>query len=63
MIFIAATLLKKKLKPELKSFAVLGQWLSATTMVVGLITGSFFGIALDSVTWTWLADVKHLFVT
>ena len=63
LIFIAATLLKKKLKPELKSFAVLGQWLSATTMVVGLITGSFFGIALDSVTWPWLADVKHLFVT
>ncbi len=48
LIFIAATLLKKKLKPELKSYAVLGQWLSGTTMVVGLITGSFFGIALDS---------------
>lgn len=63
LIFVVATLLKRKLKPELRSFATLGQWLSAMTMVVGLVTGSFFGIALDVVTWSWLADVKHLFVT
>ncbi|HQB68874.1 MAG TPA: V-type ATPase 116kDa subunit family protein [Paludibacteraceae bacterium] len=63
LIFVVATLLKKKLKPELKSFATLAQWLSATTMVVGLVTGSFFGIALDSVTWPWLAEVKQYFVT
>jgi len=63
LILITATLLKKKLKPELRSYATLGQWLSGMTMLVGLVTGSFFGIALDSVTWPWLADVKHLFVT
>lgn len=63
LILIAATIAKKKLKSEMKGFATLGQVLGVATMVCGFATGSFFGIALDSVTWPWLADIKKYFIT
>lgn len=49
-------------KPDLKSYGKLGAYLGATTMVVGLLTGSFFGIDLSQQDWAFLAPVKHLFV-
>lgn len=63
LIFAAATWARMKVAPAMKPFATLGQWLGAATVIVGIITGAFFGIALDTVTWPWLAGVKHLFVT
>lgn len=63
LILIAATALKGKLKKPMRPYASLFQWLGAMTLVAGLLTGSFFGIALDSVTWPWLANVKQLFFT
>lgn len=63
LILVAATLFKKRLSPGMKPMATLAQWLGASTMVCGLATGAFFGIALDAVTWPWLAGVKEYFVT
>ncbi|MCR4995112.1 MAG: ATPase [Bacteroidales bacterium] len=51
-----------KAKPDFKPYAKLGCWLGATTMVVGLLTGSFFGIDLSQQDWAFLAPVKHLFI-
>lgn len=62
LIFIAATILRIK-KPAFRNLAILGQFLGGATMVVGLLTGVFFGIMLDSVTWPWLAEVKQYFIT
>lgn len=63
LILIAASMAKRKFSTGMKGFASLGQVLGVATMVCGLATGSFFGIALDSVTWPWLTGVKEYFVT
>lgn len=63
LIFAAATIAMKKVKPEMKGLLKLGQYLGLATVLVGLLTGSFFGIALDLVEWQWLSGVKKLFIT
>lgn len=63
LILAATTFMKRKAKPEMKSFLTLGQYLGLMTVVVGVLTGSFMGISLDQVEWKWLAGVKHYFIT
>ena len=63
LIFLACVFLKKKVAPSMRSFCTLGEFLGIATIVVGLLTGSFFGIALDTVEWPWLAGVKQYFLT
>lgn len=63
LIVVLATIAKAKMSDDMKGVATLGQWLGLATTVCGLATGAFFGIALDSVTWPWLAGVKEYFVT
>ncbi|NCA79541.1 MAG: hypothetical protein EOM76_05055 [Sphingobacteriia bacterium] len=62
LILIAATIVKFKF-PKFKNLATLGQFLGGSTMLVGLLTGVFFGIMLETVTWPWLANVKSYFIT
>jgi len=63
LIFLASWYFKKRVSDDKKSLCQLGQYLGIMTIVVGILTGSFFGIAFDSVTWGWLAGVKEYFVT
>lgn len=63
LIVIASVIAKKKVSESMKGFCNLGIWLGLMTIVVGILTGAFFGIALDSVTWEWLAGVKKYFLT
>ena len=63
LIWAVCFWLGRKAKPEMKGYLVLGQILGITTIVVGILTGSFFGIALDSVEWPWLKGVKEYFLT
>lgn len=63
LIVLACLYLKRKVKDDMKGYCNLGLWLGGMTIVVGVLTGSFFGIALDSVTWEWLAGVKKYFLT
>lgn len=63
LLIFAGCLLAKKKMPAMANYLKLGQWLGISTMVVGVLTGSFFGIALDSVTWPWLQGVKQYFIT
>ena len=46
-----------------EGYLVLGEYLGIATVVVGLLTGSFFGVTLDAVEWPWLKGVKQYFVT
>lgn len=63
LILLASIYLRKKVKENMKGICTLGIYLGAATIFVGVVTGSFFGIALDSVEWTWLKDVKQYFLT
>jgi V/A-type H+/Na+-transporting ATPase subunit I len=63
LIWLAATLLKPKVKANMKGLLTLGQYLGLATLVVGILTGSVFGIALDQMEWKWLAGVKQYFIT
>lgn len=63
LIWLACWWLGRKAAPKNKGLLKLGVYLGCTTFVIGILTGSFLGIALDSVTWTWLAGVKQYFIT
>lgn len=63
LIWAACFFLARKASPKMKGYFVLGEYLGAATVVVGLLTGSFFGIALDAVAWPWLKGVKDYFLT
>lgn len=63
LVLLTTLFVKRRLSKDKKAFANLFIWLSIATMFAGLLTGSFFGIALDKVEWSWLAGVKHLFLT
>lgn len=63
LIWAVATFMKRKAKPDMKGLLSLGQYLGLATVVVGVLTGSVFGIALDQVEWKWLSGVKQYFIT
>ena len=63
LIFLACWFLKRKVSESAKGFCTLGEVFGLATVVVGILTGSFFGIALDSVEWSWLKGVKDYFIT
>lgn len=46
IILLLCTLLKKKVSDSIKPFLSLFQWLGGMTIAVGVLTGSFFGVAL-----------------
>ena len=62
IILLASILLKIKLKPEIKPYATLGIYLGIMTIVVGSLTGSFFGIDLSKSDWAFLAPIKPYFI-
>ncbi len=63
LIMVAATLIKPKLDKDNKLFATLAQILGFSTVVVGILTGSFFGVSLETLEWQWLKGVKQYFLT
>lgn len=63
IILILCAILKRKLSADKRDLLSLGEWLGAATLFAGILTGSFFGVSLDSVTWPWLANIKHYFLT
>jgi V/A-type H+-transporting ATPase subunit I len=63
LILLVATLIKPKLGENTRLFATLAQVLGFSTVLVGILTGSFFGVALESLEWSWLKGVKQYFLT
>jgi len=59
---IGATLLKPKMKPEMKKILSLLQWLGGSTVVFGIVTGTFFGMNLielvDNGKINWLLNLR-----
>ncbi|MDR0972625.1 MAG: hypothetical protein LBM61_01395 [Prevotellaceae bacterium] len=64
LIILAVCLaLMKKVSPALRGILKLGAYMGGMTIVVGILTGCFFGVSLDSMEWGWLKGVKDYFVT
>lgn len=63
LLILGVSLWIMKAMPDMKAYGKLGAWLGVTTMVVGLLTGSVFGIDLTQQDWAFLAPVKHLFIS
>lgn len=61
IILLLCTFLKPKVSESVKPFLSLFQWLGAMTIVVGTLTGSFFGIALVDV--PQFAAVRNYFLS
>lgn len=63
LIWAVCFLMMRKASEGMKGYLKLGEYLGMATVVVGILTGSFFGIALDAVEWSWLKGVKQYFLT
>ncbi|MDL2255777.1 ATPase [Parabacteroides sp. OttesenSCG-928-G06] len=61
LILLFCTFLKRKASEGVKPFLTLFQWLGGMTVVVGALTGSFFGIALVDI--PQFAAVKDYFLS
>ncbi|GAB6395610.1 MAG: V-type ATP synthase subunit I [Bacteroidales bacterium] len=61
LVLLAATFLKRKTSSGIRPILSLAQWLGGTTLVVGTLTGTFFGIVLADI--PALRPVKEYFLT
>ena len=57
---MALTLAKRKVAPSLRPVCSLGQWLGLGTVVMGTVSGTFFGIGLMDVQIPWLERFKSI---
>lgn len=62
IILAVSFYLSRKLDADKKGYAYLGMFLGGMTIVVGLLTGSFFGIDLSQQEWAFLAPVRKYFI-
>ncbi|MDR1644461.1 MAG: ATPase [Tannerellaceae bacterium] len=49
LVLLACTFLKKKVSPDMRPILSLFQYLGGTTIIIGILTGTFFGVALVDV--------------
>ena len=61
LVVLACTLLKSKVNPDFRPYLSLFQYLGLAAVLVGLCSGSVFGVALAEV--PAMAKVKDYFVT
>lgn len=61
LVLIVATILKRKAKPSSKKAIELVQWLGLAGLVIGFLSGSFFGVELVKV--PFLASIKQYFIS
>jgi V/A-type H+-transporting ATPase subunit I len=62
VMLLGASLYKFKAKKEFRPILSLVQWLSLSTVIFGIITGTFFGIELVKVTIPFVAKFKSMFL-
>ncbi len=59
VLLLSATLYKRRAKPEIRSVVTLVQWLGLATIILGTITGTFFGLNLLEDRFAWLGSVRN----
>ena len=62
LLFLVSLFIRPKLDKSKRSYATLTAWLGGSTIVVGLITGVFFGINLSLVDWSWIQPIQGYFI-
>ena len=60
IIAIAAFIIAGKAKPESKGIFKLAGWLGISTVIMGIVSGTFFGINLIDAPWPWLTNIKKI---
>ena len=60
LLLIGISIYKIKAKPALRPILSLAQWLGAATVVMGIVSGTFFGIQLLEVQVPWVAKFRSL---
>jgi V/A-type H+-transporting ATPase subunit I len=60
LFLLGALIARKKLNPDLKPIFSLAAVLGAGTIVLGFISGTFFGIELLDVEWAWIQKYKSV---
>lgn len=58
MILIGALIIRQKVKPSMKPMFSLAAWLGASTVILGVVTGTFFGFSLIDADIAWLEKFK-----
>lgn len=58
LILLGVTLYKFKAKPAMKPILSLAQWLGAATVIMGIVSGTFFGIQLLEVQVPWVVKLR-----
>jgi V/A-type H+/Na+-transporting ATPase subunit I len=61
LIVLLATIFKRK-KPKIKNLLTLAQFLGLSTIIFGILTGTFFGISLVDADIPWLENVKGFMI-
>lgn len=59
---LLATLFKRK-KPDMAPILSLAQWLGLSTVIFGILTGTFFGIDLIKAEVPWLQGIKKFMIS
>lgn len=60
LLLIGISIYKIKAKPSLKPILSLAQWLGAATVVMGIVSGTFFGIQLMEVQVPWVVKLRSM---
>lgn len=60
LILLGISIYKLKAKPSIKPILSLAQWLGAATVVMGIVSGTFFGIQLMEVQIPWVVRFRSL---
>lgn len=58
LILLGITIYKFKAKPSIKPILSLAQWLGLSTVIMGIVSGTFFGIQLLEVQVPWVLKVS-----
>lgn len=58
LLLIGITLYKFKAKPAIKPILSLAQWLGLSTVIMGVVSGTFFGIQLLEVQVPWVVRMR-----
>lgn len=60
LILVAATIGWIKAKEKMKPLFALGVFLGLSTVIMGIVSGTLFGIMLLEVNWPWLESLKSI---
>ncbi|MBK9013400.1 MAG: V-type ATP synthase subunit I [Saprospiraceae bacterium] len=62
VLLVGASIYKLRAKPEVRPIVSLVQWLGLATIILGTLTGTFFGVNLLEDQFAWLGSVRNFMI-